>query len=111
MKPEPFFIFSSCFPSSPASRLICAPPLPVAADQVVGRAVVRELRLALALELRDDPLGELLPQLDAPLVERIDVPDDTLRVDAVLVERDELAERFRRQPVSEDRVRRTVPLE
>ena len=43
-------------------------------------------------------LGEHLPQLDAPLVERVDVPDGALREDAVLVERDELAERLRREP-------------
>ena len=83
----------------------------VAADQVVGRAVVVELGLRLALELRDDALGQHLAQLDAPLVERVDVPDRALGEDAVLVERDQLAERLRRQPFGEDRVRRAVALE
>ena len=50
-------------------------------------------------------------ELDAPLVERIDVPDRALREDGVLVERDQLAERFGREPLGEDRVRRTIALE
>ncbi len=66
---------------------------------------------ACALEFRDDALGQHLAQLDAPLVERVDVPDDALGEDAVLVERDELAERFRREPLGEDGVRRAVALE
>ena len=53
-----------------------------------------------ALQLGDDPLGQHLAQLHAPLVERIDVPDRALGEDAVLVERDQLAERCRRQPSS-----------
>ena len=62
-------------------------------------------------QFRDDALGQHFAQLDAPLVERVDVPDRALGEDAVLVERDQLAERFRRQPVGQDRVRRTVALE
>ena len=85
--------------------------LPVAADEVVRRTVVLELRFRLALKLRDDALGEHFAQLDAPLVERIDVPDHALREDTVLVKRDEHAENFRRQPLGEDRVRRTVAFE
>ena len=64
-----------------------------------------------ALELGDDRLRQHLAQLHAPLVERVDVPDRALREDAVLVERDEAAERGRREPVREDRVRRAVALE
>ena len=70
-----------------------------------------ELRLRLALELRDDALGQHLAQLDAPLVERVDVPDGALGEHAVLVEGDELAERRRREPLGEDGVRRAVALE
>src|SRR5437667_11799849 len=70
-----------------------------------------ERGLRLALELRNDPLGEHLAQLDAPLIERVDVPDDALGEHAVLVERDELSERLRREPLGEDRVRRTIALE
>ena len=69
-------------------------PRPIALDQRVGRGVVRELRLV-GPQLGGDPLGQHLAELDAPLVERVDVPDRALREDAVLVERDELAERAR----------------
>ena len=40
---------------------------------------------------------ELFAEFDAPLVERVDAPDDTLDKDLVLVEGDQLAERLRRQ--------------
>ena len=64
----------------------------IAADQRVGRAVVARASGSAALvELRDDALREHLAELDAPLVERVDVPDRALREDAVLVERDERA--------------------
>src|SRR5205823_11657040 len=68
----------------------------MAADERVRRAVVPEWRLRRALEFGDDALRELLPQLDAPLVERVDVPDHALREDAVLVERDQRPERLGR---------------
>src|SRR5258708_2238541 len=71
----------------------------MAADERVRRAVVPERRLRRALELGDDPLRELLPELDAPLVEGVDVPDHALREHAVLVERDERPERLRREPL------------
>src|SRR6185369_8473758 len=60
----------------------------IAPDLRVGRAVVTELGLGRARQLRDDALREHLAELDAPLVERIDVPHDPLDEDAVLVERD-----------------------
>src|SRR2546423_8768783 len=63
-----------------------------------------ELGLALALELRDDALGEHLAEFDAPLIKRVDVPDRSLGEDAVLVQSDELSERRRRQPIQQDRV-------
>ena len=72
---------------------VCALELAIAPDQRIGRAVVLELGLRRALELGDDALGERLAQLHAPLVERIDLPDRALGEDAVLVERDQLAER------------------
>src|SRR6059058_5767544 len=70
-----------------------------------------ERGLRLVLELRNDPLGQHLAQLDSPLIERVDVPDDALSEHAVLVERDELSERLRRQPLGEDRVRGAITLE
>ena len=70
-----------------------------------------ECGLRLALELRDDALGQHLAQLDSPLIERVDVPNDALSEHAVLVERDELSERFRREPLGENRVRGTIAVE
>jgi hypothetical protein len=55
-----------------------------------------EQGLGLALKFGDDSLSQHLTQLDAPLVERVKVPDHTLREDRVFVEGDESAERFRR---------------
>src|SRR5437660_12729484 len=78
-----------------SSPCVLAPA--VAADEVVRRAVMPERRLGLALDLGDDALGELLAQLDAPLIEGVDVPDDALGEHAVLVEGDQLAERLGRQ--------------
>ena len=83
--------------------------LAVAADQLVGRAVVGEL--GVALELGDDRLRQHLAELDPPLVEGVDAPDRALGEDPVLVERDEAAERAAGQPLGEDRVRRPVALE
>src|SRR4051812_24616285 len=83
---------------------------PVASDQAVGGTVVLELWLLSGLELRDDPLRELLAQLDAPLVEGVDVPDRALGEDGVLVERHQRAEGVRGEAVGEDHVRGPVPL-
>src|SRR5262249_37180633 len=70
----------------------------VAPDERLGRAVVvRQIGLAVRLELGDDALRQHLPELDAPLVERVDAPDDALCEHAVLVERDEGPERRRCQ--------------
>src|SRR5262245_32205180 len=77
-------------------------PRAMAADERVRRAVVVEGWLRRALELGDDALRELLPELYAPLVERVDVPDHALREDAVLVERDQRPERLRRELLGED---------
>ena len=47
-------------------------------------------------------LRQHLAQLDTPLVEQIDVPDGALGKDAVLVQRNQLAKRLRRQFLGED---------
>ena len=57
-----------------------------------------------ALELWDNALGQYFSELDAPLIEGVDVPDGTLREDRVLVESDELAECFRCELFGKDRV-------
>ena len=41
----------------------------VAANEIIGRAVVIKRRLFRTFELRDDALGERLAEFDAPLVE------------------------------------------
>src|ERR1700731_1601686 len=73
--------------------------LVVTADQVVGRTVMAELGLGLALELGDDALSQNLAEFDAPLIERIDVPNGALGEHAVLVERNQLSQRRRGQSV------------
>src|SRR6476469_9533274 len=50
-------------------------------DQLVGGAVVLQVRVCLGLQFRDDLLGELLAQLDAPLIEGSDGPDRALGED------------------------------
>src|SRR5215813_14982558 len=63
-----------------------------------------ELGLALALELRDDALSQDLTEFDAPLIERVDVPDGSLGEYAVLVQRNQLSERGRGQTIHHDGV-------
>src|SRR3954449_7776818 len=58
-----------------------------------------ERRSRRVVEFGQNAQRQHLPQLDTPLIERIDVPDRALREDAVLVQRDELAERRRGQPL------------
>jgi hypothetical protein len=59
---------------------------------------VRQRGLLGALEFGDDRGRQRLAELDAPLVERVDVPDHALGEDAVLVQGDHRAE----QPWSDD---------
>src|SRR5262249_47482863 len=103
--------FRAAWLSSVLSATSACFHLPKATDQGVRRAVVSELRLRGALELRNDALREDLTELDAPLIERVDLPDGALREHVVLVESDERAQRFRREPLGQDRVRRTVALD
>ena len=72
---------------------------------------MRELGFFRAFELGDDALRENFSELDAPLVERIDLPDGALGEDAVLVECHKFAESFGRELVKEDGVRRAVAFE
>src|SRR5262249_40365040 len=84
---------------------------PITPDQVVRGAVVPELRSCRALQFGNDRLRQRLAQLDAPLIERVDVPNDALGVDAMLVKCDELTQCFRGEPIGENRVRWPVTLE
>ena len=54
-----------------------------------------ESSFRLTLELRDNPLGQHFAQLDAPLIEGVDIPDRPLGENGVLVKGDEFAEDFR----------------
>ena len=67
--------------------------------------------LLVGLQLRDDAAGELLAELNAPLIEAVDVPDDALDENLVLVHRDESAEGLRGNLLHKNGVRRTVALE
>jgi len=64
--------------------------------------------LGSAFEFGDDALGEDLAEFDAPLVERVDAPDGALGEDGVLIESDEFAESFGREPFQKNGVRRTI---
>src|SRR5512139_144937 len=70
-----------------------------------------ERRFLPALELRDDSLGQLLAQLDTPLVERVDAPNRALGKDDVLVKGDEFPKGFGGEPPGENQVGRAVALE
>src|SRR5882724_1235442 len=70
-----------------------------------------ELRFVLVLNLWDDALRKRLAQLNAPLVEGIDVPDRPLGEDGVFVQSDQLAQGLRRQLFGKDRVRWTITFE
>src|SRR5207244_13071335 len=72
---------------------------------------MRELRFLWTLKFRNDAVGQYLSQFDAPLVERIDMPDRTLNEDLVLIECDQLAQRLRCQSLHQNGVRRAIALE
>ncbi len=72
---------------------------------------MRQLRLFSTLKLRNDAVGQHLPEFDTPLVERIDIPDGALDKDLVLIERDQLTECLRCQLRRKDSIRRAVALE
>lgn len=84
---------------------------PVPPDQRVCRAVVLEVGFVLALKFGDDAVGEDFAQFDAPLIERVDVPDRPLRENFMFVERDQSAQSARSQAFGHDRVRGLVALE
>ena len=60
-----------------------------------------KVRIGVALQLGDNALREGLAEFHAPLVEGIDPPDGSLGEDAVLVERDQLTQRGRRQAIEQ----------
>src|SRR5258705_6719878 len=70
-----------------------------------------ELGLLLALQLRDDALSQHLAELDAPLVERVNIPNHPLGENGVFVKGNEFTEHFWCEPLGEYRVRWPVTLE
>ena len=56
------------------------------------------------LQLRQDPAGQFLAQLDAPLVETVDAPDAALHRHLVLIQRDQPPQAERIQPTEQDGV-------
>src|SRR5580658_2745248 len=91
--------------AGPAQALLgVLPQFAVAADQAVCGTVVREFRLGGTFDFRNDALRQKFAEFHAPLVERINVPDRALGEDAVLVKRNELAERFGRELVQKNYV-------
>ena len=98
----------------PRTRLIRAARISraVAAVPVDHRRRRRVMLAAfVADQLRGDPVGQLLAQLDAPLVEAVDPPHHALDEHDVFVEGDQLAEHRRRQLRGQDRRRRPVARE
>ena len=53
-----------------------------------------EIGLRFALELRDYALGQYLAELNSPLVERVDIPNDGLRKNGMFVKGHELTQSF-----------------
>src|SRR2546426_2535039 len=75
--------FIACATSS--SLLSGFPGLPIAVDQRAGRAIMGQFWLFGALQFRDDAVCQHLAKFNAPLVERVDVPDGSLGEDFMLV--------------------------
>ena len=69
------------------------------------------LELGWAFEFGCNLLSQNLAELHAPLVEGVNLPDHALRIDDVLIEGDQLAERLRRELFEQKGVRRTIALE
>src|SRR4030095_9724445 len=67
-----------------------------------------EIGLRLALEFRDNPLGQYLAEFNAPLVEGVKTPDDALCKNRVLIKRDEFTQRCRCKFVGKNSVRWSV---
>ena len=83
-------------------KLLLCFNLAIAADEVVCGRVVFQRGLRRALKLGNDALSQHFAQLDAPLIEGVDLPDHALREDDVFVERDEFSEHLRRKPIGKN---------
>merc|ERR1719198_1447338 len=82
----------------------------VVVDESVGGGVVGACG-ALGAQLGQDLLGQLLSELDTPLVEAVDVPDDSLHENLMFVHGDESAESVGAQLIEHERVGRLIARE
>src|SRR5258708_19885137 len=76
----------------------------IAANECVSRAIVSEPGFTGTLKLRNNAISQYLPQFNAPLIERIDMPDGALNKDLVLVKSDQLTQLLRCHAIREDSV-------
>ena len=72
---------------------------------------MREFGGIISVEILQDVLGEDFAELDAPLVEGEDIPDDALDENLLFIEGHEDAEHAGGQFVGDQRIGRTVALE
>src|SRR3954447_21990847 len=63
--------------------------LSIPPNQIGRRSIMRERRFRSALQFTNNALREHLAQLNAPLIERVDTPDRTLREHHMLVQRNQ----------------------
>ena len=63
-----------------------------------------ELRFILAVELRNDPLGQYFAEFHAPLVEGVNSPNGSLRKNIVFVKSNQFPEHVGRQLVSQNHI-------
>src|ERR1700722_12182967 len=89
---------------------LLTPVLPITADLCVCRAVMLEWCLRIVCQLRCDFLCQDLSEFHSPLVEAVDVPNDTLGKDAMLIKRNEVAQYFGCQAIRKDRICRAIAL-
>ena len=84
--------------------------LSVSSDECIRGAVVAKHWLIRAFQLRYHSLCQYFPEFNSPLVKGINIPNDTLRKDAMLVKSNQRSKHFRRQLFCKKSVRRPVSL-
>src|ERR1051326_298619 len=92
--------------SLPYNLLVPKPA--VAPDQRVGRTVVCEMGIVLALQFGNDSIREYFAEFNAPLIERVDVPDRPLSKHTVFVERDQPPQRLGSQALGKNGIGRSI---
>src|SRR3989338_2857377 len=79
-------------------------------DELIGRRIVVRNRFGRG-KLRENAVGELFAELNTPLIERIDIPDDALDEDLVFVHGNEETESVGSETRKEKAVGRTIARE